>query len=339
MDDILKKPKSGLEPELLPENPNRTLTEEEKKKINYSNSSLKTPPKNYIKESWSDIDAKKEPEPDDLMSIYKKYIKPPKENKETENSLRRLAIGEAISKGIAGVGNMFSGKPTQYDSQPMSNTYLKSIEAADERRKRFDAQNHDYVGGMYNTAVDSWKYNKGQAAQKAKDDEDKRRWEAEFGLKGKALEYKNEQEKGKIAARIKAAQITAQKTAGKKLSTGSFVVARDPNGIEIKFGNDRVSDIYNYAKRNGAYAGKLEAELSQITDPAVKVQLVKNWVVEAIQKNDNIAEYASQHQEAWVKDLEATNKYVPNISQNNNTQPTSTEAVTNNSSNDPLGIR
>lgn len=190
-----------------------------------------------------------QPQEDDLMSIYKKYIKPPKENKETENSLRRLAIGEAISKGIAGVGNIVSGKPTQYDSQPMSNTYLKSIEAADERRKRFDAQNHDYIGGMYNTAVDSWKYKKGEERQKEldarqalKEKQAQENWEKE-------QTDKNERARLAYAGRLKIAKMRSDDAAkNKTLKADDDKLKEYKHIIPLRDENDqpydaRVSDM------------------------------------------------------------------------------------------------
>lgn len=244
---------------------------------------------NYIKESWSDIDAKNQPEPDDLMSIYKKYIKPPKENKETENSLRRLAIGEAIQKGIAGVGNVFSGKPTQFDSQPMSNTYLKSIEAADERRKRFDAQNHDYVNGMYNTEVNQWKYKKGKeekAADQLRADKEK---EADYANRLAIAEL---QETGKNNRLAKANEVR-QKIAGLRLNNVAEtdkIPSQYSETITTEGGNVYVAPqglaaIYLKAKEKGYGKNNLVVNLQDIK-PQDKVTMY-NIITEAINNGDD----------------------------------------------------
>lgn len=258
-----------------------------------------------------------QPQEDDLMSIYKKYIKPPKENKETENSLRRLAIGEAISKGIAGVGNMFSGKPTQYDSQPMSNTYLKSIEAADERRKRFDALNHDYVNGLYNTEVNQWKYNKAKEDKAADDAEAKRRFDLEHGRRVAA-----------DADRLKIAKLKAEtnqkrhkEVTAKRLPAAlNYETATDSDGASVLVGRNKMDAILSYALKAGVGKGILPLQLSDIS--LMPQEAKKTALTRVIQESPEVSSFAREKEDEWLSEMENMELSTPKSRINKTTQPT-----------------
>jgi hypothetical protein len=234
-----------------------------------------------------------EQQPDSFLDFYKKYVPPPKENKETENSLRRLALAELIQKGIAGVGNVayakFGGKNKQWDSQPVSNTYLKSIEAADQRRKYFDSLNHDYKKGMFNVAVEDWKYKKGKEQREA----DQLRADQE-----RNEDYENRlsiailQEEGKNARTAKMNEVR-QKLAGLRLNNvpeQSKIPSQYSETITTEGGNVYVApqglvDIYLKAKDKGYGKDNLVVNLQDIK-PQDKVTMY-NVITEAINNADD----------------------------------------------------
>jgi hypothetical protein len=252
-----------------------------------------------IKKTWSDINkeneakeiAFKESQPDSFLEFYNKYVPQPKENKETENSLRRLALAELIQKGIAGMGNVayakFGGKNKQWDSQPVSNTYLKSIEAAEQRRKYFDALNHDYNKGMFNVAVEDWKYKKGKEAKAADDEESKRRFDEENERVKERLRI--EQQKADDAKKYHDGMLILKSTPKQNIS---YDITKDRNVVPINVNGEpwyyykkQWNSVFDIAKKSPSNKQFLNISLDNI-DPVTAATMVDRAIGNAVQDGD-----------------------------------------------------
>ena len=267
------------------------LPTDQKKKIDYANSTLKLPEPNQTNNKNAvniSAETNLETQPDSFLDFYKKYVPQPKESKETENSLRRLAIAELIQKGIAGVGNVamseFADKTKQWDSQPVSNTYLKSIEAAEQRRKYFDALNHDYQRGMFNVAVEDWKYKKGKEAKAAEDEERKadkiqrqKNFEAEMGLKSKEYERKVNADLAKATLAR-----TPKQTAPYDITKDRNVKPINVNGTPWYYYEAQWNDVFNVAKKSPSNKEFIDIRLDRI-DPVIAATMVDRAIGNAIE--------------------------------------------------------